>query len=45
MKQTGPCKILKAVIKKMKFSVNNKYALFTVEVSQIEIKSSLGHQG
>jgi hypothetical protein len=33
------------VIKKTKFSVNKKYVLFIVEVSQIEIKYSLGHQG
>ena len=28
-----------------RFSVNNNVVLFTVEVSQIEIKSSVGHLG
>jgi hypothetical protein len=45
MKQTNRCSIQKAAKNIIRFSVDQKYVLFTVGVSQIEIKSSLGHQG
>jgi len=45
IKQTSRCSIQKAAPNIIRFSVDKKYVLFTVEVSQIEIKSSLGHQG
>jgi hypothetical protein len=45
IKQTNRCIKQKAAKNIIRFSVDQQYVLFTVEVSQIENKSSLGHQG